>query len=98
MSANYWDSTQRKHWQFTKDELASMRQKLEEENADLVQMFPLQQVRHLYIYFNQREILSFFLLSTTPLSFPSLYLCPDAPFPPTSPRSQIHSNIHMQQK
>jgi cyclin-C len=31
-----------------------MRQKLEEDNAELVRMFPLPQQRHLYIYFNQR--------------------------------------------
>jgi cyclin C len=54
MSANYWESTQRRHWLFTKDQLASMRQKLEEDNADLVRMFPLPQPRHLAIFFNQR--------------------------------------------
>ena len=32
-----------------------MRQKLEDESADLVRMFPLPQARHLAIYFNQRE-------------------------------------------
>lgn len=55
MAANYWESTQRKHWQFTKDQLASMRQKLEEDEASLVHMFPLPQLRHLNIYFNQRR-------------------------------------------
>lgn len=54
MSANYWESTQRRHWLFTKEQLASMRQKLEEDNAELVRMFPLPQWRHLSIYFNQR--------------------------------------------
>ncbi|KAJ6440791.1 C-type cyclin-like Fic1p [Purpureocillium lavendulum] len=54
MSANYWESTQRRHWLFTKDQLASMRQKLEDDNADLVRMFPLPQPRHLSIYFNQQ--------------------------------------------
>ncbi|UKZ56484.1 RNA polymerase II holoenzyme cyclin-like subunit [Trichoderma virens] len=57
MSANYWESTQRRHWLFTKDELASMRQKLEDESAELVRMFPLPQPRHMAIYFNQRESL-----------------------------------------
>ncbi|CAG9956184.1 unnamed protein product [Clonostachys rosea f. rosea IK726] len=56
MSANYWESTQRRHWQFTKEQLESTRQKLEEENAELVRMFPLPQIRHLYIYFNQQII------------------------------------------
>ncbi|KAK1772938.1 putative transketolase [Phialemonium atrogriseum] len=54
MAANYWESSQRKHWQFTKDQLTSMRQNLEAEDASLVQMFPLPQLRHLYIYFNQQ--------------------------------------------
>lgn len=31
-----------------------MRQKLEDDNAELVRMFPLPQQRHLNIYFNQR--------------------------------------------
>ncbi|KAF4121643.1 hypothetical protein GMORB2_2051 [Geosmithia morbida] len=56
MSASYWDSTQRRHWLFSKDQLASMRQKLEDENSDLVRMFPLPQTRHLAIYFNQQMI------------------------------------------
>ncbi|KAJ8128553.1 hypothetical protein O1611_g5079 [Lasiodiplodia mahajangana] len=55
MAANYWESTQRRHWQFSKDELAQMREKLEESEQSLVQMFPLPQLRHLSIYFNQRE-------------------------------------------
>jgi cyclin C len=54
MAANYWESTQRKHWQFTKDQLATMRQKLEDEDQQLIHMFPLPQLRHLNIYFNQR--------------------------------------------
>ncbi|KAL2174346.1 cyclin-like protein [Thermothelomyces heterothallicus CBS 202.75] len=54
MAANYWESTQRKHWQFTKDELAAMRQRLDDEDPGLVQMFPLPPLRHLNIYFNQQ--------------------------------------------
>ncbi|KAK0740306.1 cyclin-like protein [Schizothecium vesticola] len=54
MAANYWESTQRKHWQFTKDELANVRQRLEDDDPGLVQMFPLPQLRHLNIYFNQQ--------------------------------------------
>lgn len=57
MSANYWQSTQRRHWLFTKEQLASVRQKVEDDNADLIRMFPLPQPRHLAIYFNQRESL-----------------------------------------
>lgn len=54
MAANYWESTQRRFWQFTKDELAATRQRLDDADASLVQMFPLPQLRHLNIYFNQR--------------------------------------------
>ncbi|KAI0485838.1 cyclin-C [Xylaria cf. heliscus] len=54
MAANYWESTQRRCWQFSKDELAQMREKLEESEQSLVQMFPLPQRRHLSIYFNQQ--------------------------------------------
>lgn len=56
MAANYWESTQRRSWQFSKDELAQMREKLEESEQSLVQLFPLPQRRHLSIYFNQREL------------------------------------------
>lgn len=55
MAANYWESTQRKHWQFTKEQLAAMRQKLEDEDPGLVQSFGLPQLRHLNIFFNQRK-------------------------------------------
>ncbi|KAI1428424.1 cyclin domain-containing protein [Xylaria sp. FL1777] len=54
MAANYWESTQRRNWQFSKDELAQMRERLEESEQSLVQMFPLPQRRHLNIYFNQQ--------------------------------------------
>jgi len=54
MAANYWESTQRKFWQFTKEELAAIRQRLDDADKELVQMFPLPQMRHLNIYFNQR--------------------------------------------
>lgn len=65
MSANYWESTQRRHWLFTKDQLNTMRTKLEEDNAELVRMFTLPQPRHLSIFFNQRE-------AFVPISCPSL--------------------------
>ena len=55
MAANYWESTQRKHWQFSKQELARLRQKLEDEDKNLVQSYPLPQLRQLSIFFNQRE-------------------------------------------
>jgi cyclin-C len=55
MAANYWESTQRKHWQFTRQQLDELRKNLEDEDQNLVQMYPLPQVRHLSIYFNQRK-------------------------------------------
>jgi hypothetical protein len=58
MSANYWSSTQCRFWHFTKEQLTTMRQKLEDDNAELVRMFPLPQQRHLNIYFNQRMCLT----------------------------------------
>lgn len=67
MAASYWDSTQRKHWTFTKDQLASMRQKLEDEDPALVQSFGLPQLRHLNIFFNQRERDPFFFRSAIQL-------------------------------
>ena len=55
MAASFWDSTQRKHWLYTREELAAIRQKLEEEDpASLTHTFPLPELRHLNIYFNQR--------------------------------------------
>lgn len=57
MAANYWESTQRKHWQFTRQQLEEMRTKLEDEDQSLVQMFPLPQIRYLSIYLNQRKLL-----------------------------------------
>ena len=55
MAANYWESTQRRNWQYTREQLADVRKKLEEEEPNLVQMYPLPQIRHMSIYFNQRE-------------------------------------------
>ncbi|KAH8816271.1 cyclin-C [Xylogone sp. PMI_703] len=54
MAANYWESTQRRYWQFTREHLDGLRKKLEDEDPNLVQMFPLPQLRHLSIYFNQQ--------------------------------------------
>ncbi|KAI1381375.1 cyclin-C [Hypoxylon crocopeplum] len=54
MAANYWESTQRRFWQFSKDELAQMREELEKSDQTLVQMFPLPRRTHLNIYFNQQ--------------------------------------------
>jgi cyclin C len=59
MAASFWESTQRRFWIFTKDELERVREKLREDEQSLVQLFPLPEWRHLSIYFNQREPISF---------------------------------------
>jgi cyclin C len=69
MAANYWESTQRRYWQFTKSELAERRQKLEDEDQNAVQAYPLPQLRHLSIYFNQRMGTAHSLLDGTPLTY-----------------------------
>jgi len=55
MAANYWESTQRKHWTFTKAELAERWNKLDQDEAQLVQQYPLPERRLLNIYFSLRE-------------------------------------------
>ena len=54
MASNYWDSTQRKYWSFTKVQLADIRRRLEEADAQLVQQYPLPDRRLLNIYFSQQ--------------------------------------------
>ncbi|OCK82634.1 C/H/G cyclin [Lepidopterella palustris CBS 459.81] len=51
MAASYWDSTQRKYWTFTKQQLSVERRKLEEAERALVLQFPLPDRRLLSIYF-----------------------------------------------
>ena len=54
MAANYWASTQRLYWHFTKSELNDMRQELENEDVTLMQQYPLPDRRLLSIFFNQQ--------------------------------------------
>ncbi|ORY64223.1 cyclin-C [Pseudomassariella vexata] len=54
MAASFWESTQRRFWIFSKEQLAELREKLEDDEHNLVQMFPLPEWRHLSIYFNQQ--------------------------------------------
>ena len=56
MAANYWESTQRKYWQFTKQELSNLRQQLEDEDRTLVQTYPLPQLRHISIFFHEGNL------------------------------------------
>ena len=41
MAANYWASTQRRHWQYTQESLAHIREGIEDEEKELIQQFPL---------------------------------------------------------
>lgn len=55
MASSYWESTQRKFWTFTKQQLALERKKVEESERNLVNLYPLPDRRHLSIYFHNRE-------------------------------------------
>lgn len=57
MAANYWESTQRRNWLYTREQLDDLRKKLEEDDPNRVQLYPLPQLRFLSIYFNQRKSL-----------------------------------------
>ncbi|RDW75084.1 putative RNA polymerase II holoenzyme cyclin-like subunit [Coleophoma cylindrospora] len=54
MAASYWESSQRRFWTFSREQLDNVRQKLEEEDQNLVQSYPLPELRHLSFYFNQQ--------------------------------------------
>ena len=56
MAANYWESTQKRFWQFSREELSEMRQALENEDQALVQQYPLPDRRLLSIFFNQQLV------------------------------------------
>jgi len=55
MASNYWESTQRRFWTFTKQQLALERKKMEEVERNLVSLYPLPDRRHLSIYFYHRK-------------------------------------------
>jgi hypothetical protein len=54
MAANYWTSTQRRHWLFSREKLAEIRDALREKDKAAHSQFPLPDQRLLNIYFNQR--------------------------------------------
>ena len=58
MASNYWESTQRKFWTFTKQQLAFERKKIEDSERNLVNLYPLPDRRHLSIYFYHRTLLT----------------------------------------
>ena len=55
MAANYWASTQRRHWCFSREKLAELREKLRERDMDSHAHYPLPDDRLLSIYFSQRK-------------------------------------------
>lgn len=59
MAANYWASSQRLHWQFTREKLAEVRNQLDAVDKEAVKLFPLPERRHLSIYFNIRKFFCF---------------------------------------
>ncbi len=61
MAANYWDSSQRKHWTFSKKEILEMRRALENDNQQLVSQFPLPDRRLLNIYFSYSMLTYLFM-------------------------------------
>ena len=58
MAANYWASTQRKYWLFTRERLAEIRDGFKEKDKNAHTQFPLPDQRLLNIYFNQRRFKS----------------------------------------
>jgi hypothetical protein len=55
MAANYWDSTQRTHWTFTKDQLDDIRSLQQQDDQELHSRFPLPEPRLMNIYIQQRK-------------------------------------------
>ncbi|KAL4893523.1 cyclin-like protein [Aspergillus ambiguus] len=56
MAANYWVSTQRRHWLFTRERLADIREGFKERDKVAYSQFPLPDQRLLNIYFSQQLI------------------------------------------
>lgn len=69
MAANYWTSTQRHHWQFSKELLSEIRNKTEDEERILVQQYPLPDRRLYSIFFNQRAHILKTILSAVLMIF-----------------------------
>lgn len=56
MAANYWASTQRKHWLFSRERLAEIRESFKDKDKAAHSHFPLPDPRLVNVYFNQRTI------------------------------------------
>lgn len=63
MASSYWESTQRKFWTFTREQLAVERKRIEDSERNLVNLYPLPDRRHLSIYFYHRMPLNNFTTS-----------------------------------
>lgn len=72
MAANYWASSQRLHWQMSRERLAEIRATLDGQDEKAVQQLPLPELRHLSIYFNSRTYQRSRDLVSTCLSFSKL--------------------------
>jgi len=58
MAANYWTSTQRRYWHFSRETLCDIREQLESSEVNIIQQYPLPDRRLLSLFFNQRMLLS----------------------------------------
>ena len=56
MAANYWASSQRLHWQMSREKLAETRAELDARDRKTVQAYPLPNYRQLSIFFNIRRL------------------------------------------
>lgn len=54
MAANYWTSTQRQNWSFTRDKLADLRDELDEQNATVIAQYPVPDRRLFFIFLKDR--------------------------------------------
>jgi hypothetical protein len=55
MAANYWTSSQRRNFTFTKPQLEAMRKKMDESEQALIEKYPLPDRRLMNIYFSIRK-------------------------------------------
>ncbi|KAF8544096.1 RNA polymerase II holoenzyme cyclin-like subunit [Trichophaea hybrida] len=56
MAANYWASSQRLHWQMSREKLAEIRYNLDTQDEKSVQAYPLPSYRQLSIFFNTQLV------------------------------------------
>lgn len=54
MAANYWVSTQKDNWLFDDIEIAEQREKIDKDNKKVVELYPLPDRRHIFIFIRDR--------------------------------------------